>query len=167
MARDRSPEEVVATLNRFFTAVVDTIAAEGGWVNEFEGDGALCVFGAPADLPDHTVCALRAAAALQQRLQRLDIDAGIGVASGDVVAGNVGSETRYEYTVIGHPVNVAARLTDAAKLQPSRALSAVHGEGWEPAGTLELRGVGDVEVYAPATGSPAAPAPARSPRTAP
>jgi adenylate cyclase len=167
MAREHSPDEVVATLNRFFTAVVDTVAAEGGWVNEFEGDGALCVFGAPTDLPDHAGRALRAAAALQQRLRALGLDAGIGVASGEVVAGNVGSETRYEYTVIGHPVNVAARLTDAAKLHPARVLSAVAGDGWETAGTLELRGVGPVDVFAPATGSLAEPAPARSPRTAP
>lgn len=165
MARERAPEEVVATLNRFFTAVVDSVAAEGGWVNEFEGDGALCVFGAPADHPDHSNSALRAALALKRRLDGMGIDAGIGVASGDVVAGNVGSEERFGYTVIGHPVNVASRLTDAAKQHSSRVLAAIGGEGWERADMLDLRGVGPVEVYAPATGSPAEPAPVRSPRT--
>lgn len=168
MARERTPENVVATLNRFFAAVVDSVAAEGGWVNEFEGDGALCVFGAPADHPDHANSALCAAVALKRHLDGIGIDAAIGVASGDVVAGNVGSEARYGYTVIGHPVNVASRLTDAAKQHSSRVLAAIGGEGWERADMLDLKGVGPVEVYAPsATGSPAEPAPARWPRTAP
>jgi adenylate cyclase len=166
MAREGTPEEVVATLNRFFTAVVEVVGTEGGWVNEFEGDGALCVFGAPAEHPDHAGATVRAAVALHDRLVDLGVDAGIGVGSGDVVAGNVGSETRYEYTVIGHPVNVASRLCDAAKHHPARVLSAVGGEGWACVETLELRGVGEVRVYAP-TGSRAGPAPARSPRTAP
>ena len=158
LARERAPEDVVATLNRFFTAVVDTVAMEGGWVNEFEGDGALCVFGAPADLPDHAGAALRAARRLHMRLEAMSVDAGIGVASGEVVAGNIGSERRFEYTVIGHPVNVASRLTDAAKHHPARVLSASAGDGWEPAGTLDLKGVGAVEIYAPATGTAALPA---------
>ena len=167
LARERTPEDVVAVLNHFFTAVVETVAAEGGWVNDFEGDGALCVFGAPADLSDHAAAALRSAGRLKQRLDEMGIVAGIGVASGEVVAGNIGTETRYEYTVIGHPVNVAARLTDAAKRHPARVLASIGGDGWEPAGSLDLRGVGAVDVYAPATGSRAAPAPVRSPRTAP
>jgi adenylate cyclase len=91
------------------------VAAEGGWVNKFEGDGALCIFGAPVTLDDCALRALRAARVLRQELLVLaasnpELDAAIGVSAGTVVAGNVGDEQRYEYTVIGTPVNEAARL---------------------------------------------------------
>jgi adenylate cyclase len=149
LAETRTPDEVVDRLNRFFAAIVSTIDAEGGWVNKFEGDGALCVFGAPAPQPDHAVRALRAAGALQAALARLTLEAGIGVSSGVAVAGNVGARERYEYTVIGDPVNEAARLTEAAKNVPGRVLAseatvteagreAPHG--WIEAGVFELRG---------------------------
>jgi adenylate cyclase len=167
MARERNPEDVVATLNQFFDAVVHAVTEHGGWVNKFEGDGALCVFGAPVEQADHAARAQRAALDLHADLERRGLDAGIGIASGPVVAGNVGTEQRYEYTIIGHTVNVAARLTDEAKRHAQRVLSTTSGAGWQPDGTIELRGAGGVAVYAPATGSPAGPAPVRSPRTAP
>ena len=69
-----------------------------------------------------TACALRAARRLAAELERLGVDAGIGVSSGRVVAGNVGAEDRYEYTVIGDPVNEAARLTEVAKTRPGANL---------------------------------------------
>ena len=147
IAQEQAPDEVVALLNQFFGTVVRTVAAEGGWVNKFEGDGALCVFGAPADQPDHAARALRAARTLGTALRDTML-AGIGVSSGTVVAGNVGAEQRYEYTVIGDPVNEAARLTEEAKRHPSRVLAsdvAVRGAGseassWVEAGTYALRG---------------------------
>jgi adenylate cyclase len=147
IAQERAPDEVVRLLNEFFGTVVRTVAAEGGWVNKFEGDGALCVFGAPADQPDHAARALRAARTLGVVL-RDGAPAGIGVSSGQVVAGNVGAEQRYEYTVIGDPVNEAARLTEEAKHQPDRVLAsaaAVEGAGteganWARVGTFPLRG---------------------------
>ena len=128
MAEVLPPGEVVATLNAFFQAVQDTVSAQGGWVNKFEGDGALCVFGVPGFQPDHEARALRAARALRIRLAELaaehpGLEAGIGVSSGTVVAGNVGTEERYEYTVIGRAVNEAARLTDLAKQRPGRLLA--------------------------------------------
>ncbi|MDZ7676476.1 MAG: adenylate/guanylate cyclase domain-containing protein [Acidimicrobiales bacterium] len=147
------PGEVVSTLNAFFQGVVDTVQAEGGWVNKFEGDGALCVFGAPGFQPDHEARALRAARALHDRMQQLadehpGLDAGIGVSSGTVVAGNVGTEERYEYTVIGRAVNEASRLTDLAKQRPGRVLAssnAVRAAGpeqaeWVDRGSVGLRG---------------------------
>jgi adenylate cyclase len=153
MAEVLPPGEVVATLNAFFQAVVDEVSAEGGWVNKFQGDGALCVFGVPAHQPDHEARALRAARALRNRLVELSLDhpglhAGIGVSSGTVVAGNVGSEERFEYTVIGRAVNEAARLTDLAKSRPGRALAAAsvvqgagtEGANWAARGTVGLRG---------------------------
>jgi adenylate cyclase len=153
LAEHRPPREVVRTLNAMFEAVVEVVGAEGGWVNKFEGDGALCVFGAPVDQADHAARALRAARRLHRCLVALRadhpaLDAGIGVSSGTVVAGNVGAEERYEYTVIGDPVNEAARLTELAKQRPSRVLAAeaaVHLAGeeaqcWASIGAFELRG---------------------------
>ena len=119
LAEHSSPESVVAVLNRFFEHIVDAVNEHGGWVNKFEGDAALCVFGPPTGLDDHAGAALRAVRDLRRRLADLavqdGITAGIGVASGAVVAGNIGARNRYEYTVIGDPVNVAARLTELAK----------------------------------------------------
>lgn len=107
-----SPEEVVALLNRFFAVVVEVVGEHGGWVNKFEGDAALCIFGAPVALPDAAGCAL---AAGRELAAALDLPAGIGISAGEIVAGNVGAAERYEYTVIGAPVNEAARLTELAK----------------------------------------------------
>jgi adenylate cyclase len=153
LAEVLAPDEVVRTLNAYFDTVVRVVSAEGGWVNKFQGDGALCVFGAPAIQPDHAARALRSARALNLELRALaatfpGVDAAIGVSSGPLVAGNVGTEQRYEYTVIGRPVNEAARLTDLAKSRPGRVLA---GEGaldragdesarWISLGTVVLRG---------------------------
>jgi adenylate cyclase len=125
LAADRPPEEVVTLLNRFFGVVVDVVGAHGGWVNKFEGDGALCVFGAPVDHEACETACLAAARDLHGRLRRElpQADAGIGVSAGSAVAGNVGAEQRFEYTVIGDPVNEAARLCDRAKGVPGRVLA--------------------------------------------
>jgi adenylate cyclase len=111
-------------LNRFFRVVVEVVEAEGGLVNKFEGDAALCVFGAPVARHDPSGDALRAARKLAARLssELPEIDFGIGVSAGVAVAGNVGAERRFEYTVIGDPVNEAARLAELAKQRPERVL---------------------------------------------
>ncbi len=111
------PTDVVRLLNRFFRVVVETMESEGGWVNKFEGDAALCVFGAPAASEDPAGDALRAARRLAERLEAEvpEVGFGIGVSAGRAVAGNVGAEQRFEYTVIGDPVNEAARLCELAK----------------------------------------------------
>jgi adenylate cyclase len=166
MAARRPAEDVVATLNALFEAVVDCAAAEGGWVNKFEGDGAMCVFGAPGDQPDHAARALRTARALRRRLVELgvrhpDLDAGIGVSSGPAVAGNVGTEARYEYTVVGDPVNEAARLTELAKTTPARVLASgasiaragEEAEHWRGGVAVVLRGrPGPSTVWEPMDG---------------
>ncbi|MGH2760658.1 MAG: adenylate/guanylate cyclase domain-containing protein, partial [Actinomycetota bacterium] len=77
---------------------------KGGLVNQFPGDGVLCVFGAPDDRPDHAACALRAARTLRREIDTVrpgGLDAAIGISSGKVVAGNVGGLNRHEYTVVG------------------------------------------------------------------
>ena len=148
LAVSRDPEEVVAQLNAFFGVVVEAVGERGGWVNKFEGDAALCVFGAPVERPDAAACALAAARALRAGLTPLDLDAAIGVCAGSVVAGNIGTESRFEYTVIGDPVNTAARLAELAKTVPGRVLAdgvAVDAAGeeaeqWQPGEEVVLRG---------------------------
>jgi adenylate cyclase len=117
--------EVVAALNRFFEVVVSVVSAHGGLVNKFEGDAALCIFGAPLELDDPAAAALAAARTMAQRLRDEvpDLDAGIGVSHGLVIAGNIGSVDRLEYTVIGDAVNEAARLTEQAKDRPERVVA--------------------------------------------
>jgi adenylate cyclase len=151
-SESHTPEEVVDMLNRFFGVVVRVVQQEGGHVNKFEGDAALCVFGAPDDQPDHAERALRAAANLPLAVGQLpdDPDAGVGVSTGEAVAGYVGTEHRYEYTVIGDVVNVASRLCDLAKTRPGRVLAAAEtvaaaGRGlgvetWRSGGSVQLRG---------------------------
>ncbi len=126
-AASRPPHEVVAMLNRFFAVVVGVVDDHGGTVNKFEGDGALAVFGAPFEVDDHRSAALAAARTMAERLvaEISELTAGIGVSTGDVVAGNVGEERRFEYTVIGDPVNEAARLCDQAKTVDDRLLVAM------------------------------------------
>ncbi len=125
LASRRPPEEVVSLLNRFFAVVVDVVDAHGGWVNKFEGDAALCVFGAPTEEADAAGRALTAGRLLSERLrgELPQLDAGIGISAGPAVAGNVGAERRLEYTVVGDPVNEAARLCELAKQDPSRVVA--------------------------------------------
>jgi adenylate cyclase len=124
LVRRTGPEEMVGLLNRFFEVVVDTVEGEGGLVNKFEGDAALCVFGAPADHDDPAGAALRAARRICDAVAAAgEVDVGVGVACGPVWAGQVGAASRLEYTVIGDPVNEAARLTELAKNHPGRVVS--------------------------------------------
>lgn len=101
MITSRSAPEVVQVLNRFFSVIVEEVDRHHGLLNKFEGDAALAVFGAPnhRDNPENE--ALAAGRAIADRLAKevSESNAGVGVASGEVVAGNVGTETRYEYTV--------------------------------------------------------------------
>jgi adenylate cyclase len=164
MAQRTSPDQVVALLNQFFGTIVRVVAAEGGWVNKFEGDGALCVFGTPIPLDDYAVRALRAARTIRRELLALgalhpELDAAIGVSAGSVVAGNVGAEQRFEYTVIGTPVNEAARLTDLAKHRMSRVLAGedaiaraeIEAGSWLVVDEVQLRGWSEpILVYEPA-----------------
>src|SRR4051794_25215499 len=148
LAHDRPPTEVVDVLNEFFCVVVAAVDAAGGTVNKFVGDAALCVFGAPLDHDDAAGAALAAARTMRDQLRDEvpQCDAGIGVSAGTVVAGNVGAAERFEYTVIGDPVNEASRLTELAKARDGRILAsevAVRSAGGDEAARWEL---GDSEV---------------------
>ena len=150
LAATRPPHEVVEILNAFFAVVIDVVEQHDGWINKFEGDAALAIFGAPTALDDAAGCALRAGREMARRIadELDDISAGIGVSAGEAVAGNIGDTRRYEYTVIGDPVNEAARLTEAAKeldggVVASGAALARAGdeaERWEVVESRVLRG---------------------------
>ncbi|HEY1135348.1 MAG TPA: adenylate/guanylate cyclase domain-containing protein [Nocardioides sp.] len=151
MATRLEPQEVVTVLNRFCAVVVDEVDRAGGLVNKFMGDAVLAVFGAPVERPDHATAALRAARAIAERLatEVPEVRAGVGVATGEAVAGNVGDERRFEYTVIGDAVNSAARLTELAKKRPGLVLAAAtslaaaaseEAERWQHDGEEVLRG---------------------------
>lgn len=149
LAESTPPEDVVALLNRFFEAVVEVVDDEGGWVDKFEGDAALVVFGIPVSQHDHIRRGLRAARRLHVALEHLGMDHGIGVTSGPVVAGNVGTDRRHEFTVIGRPVNLAARLADLAKHRTERVLAAAEAAAaagpeapnWTIADETPIRGI--------------------------
>lgn len=138
-------------LNRFFAIVVEEVDRYRGLVNKFEGDASLAIFGAPNRLDNPEDSALAAARCIAGRLadEMSDLDAGIGVAAGQVVAGNVGARERFEYTVIGEPVNEAARLCELAKSDSGRLLAtadAIEGANenerarWSLGDTVTLRG---------------------------
>ncbi|MFN8228207.1 MAG: adenylate/guanylate cyclase domain-containing protein [Mycobacterium sp.] len=151
LASTRPPGEVVNLLNEFFRVVVDTVDKHGGFVNKFQGDAALAIFGAPIEHPDASGAALAAARELHDDLLPVigDAEFGIGVSAGRAIAGHIGAQARFEYTVIGDPVNEAARLTELAKLEPGHVLAssnavsdAVDAEAlqWDVGEVVELRG---------------------------
>ncbi|CAM2898359.1 adenylate/guanylate cyclase domain-containing protein [Skermania piniformis] len=149
-AAERPPTEVVDLLNEFFRVVVAVVDRHSGLVNKFVGDAALAVFGAPLDRPDAPTAALAAARELRAGLAEIaGLDIGIGVSAGLAVAGNIGAANRFEYTVIGDPVNEASRLTELAKDHPTRVLASssalyfaesAEQEHWELGETIALRG---------------------------
>lgn len=125
LVTSRPAVEVVELLNRFFAVVVDEVDRHHGLVNKFQGDAVLAVFGVPVSLDNADDEALSAARAMAQRLRAEvpECQAGIGVAAGKVVAGNVGAKERFEYTVIGEPVNQAARLCELSKEVPGHLVA--------------------------------------------
>ena len=151
LAATRPAGDVVSLLNEFFRVVVDAVNRHGGFVNKFQGDAALAIFGAPIEHPDASGAALAASRELHDELIRVlgETEFGIGVSAGRAIAGHIGAQARFEYTVIGDPVNEAARLTELAKLEQGHVLaSAIAVSGaldaealcWDVGEIVELRG---------------------------
>ncbi len=151
IAMQRPAGEVVELINRFFDVIVTVTARHGGVVNKFAGDGALIIFGAPVSQPDYATHALACARELADALVRdaPETPATIGLSGGEVIAGNMGTQERFEYTVMGDPVNEAARLGSQAKLLPQRVAASgrlvaqadpIEREFWDVAYSVVLRG---------------------------
>jgi len=158
LAMTRTPAEVADVFNDFFRIVVAAVEAHDGLINKFQGDAVLAVFGAPIASETAAASALAAARTLGAALGRQELDYGIGVSAGPAFAGNIGAENRYEYTVIGDPVNEAARLADIAKTLPARIAcsgAAIERAGdevrhWDRHGEVTLRGRSEpTDVHVP------------------
>ncbi len=160
-AEQTPANEVVGAINSLFERVVPIIHTHGGRVDKFVGDGLLAVFGAPRRQPDHADQALAAALEIADVVgsgEAGPLEIGLGLNSGTVVAGNIGGDRRYEFSVIGDAVNVAARVEAATRqtgdtvLLTERTAALLHRERLEleERPGLELKGKRDaVVVYAP------------------
>ena len=119
------PTETIELLNDYYTLMMDAIGGEGGIVNQMIGDGLMAIFGAPVPREDHRLRAVRAACQMVELIRlfnveqatrgKVEIQIGIGIASGRVVAGYTGTQHRATYTCVGDTVNVAARLEAQTK----------------------------------------------------
>jgi class 3 adenylate cyclase len=164
LAASRPPREVAEVLNDFFRIVVSAVDERHGFINKFQGDAALAIFGVPLPSGEAASEALAAARNLRSQLGRLPmVDFGIGVSAGPVFAGNIGAENRYEYTVIGDAVNEAARLADLAKTSDRRIVCSAavinradeaERRHWAACGEAALRGRTEpTHIWAPAADS--------------
>jgi adenylate cyclase len=120
LSDDLAPEQVVRMLNNFLEVLIDVVLEWGGTIDNIVGDGLFVLFGAPVAMPDHAYRAVRCALAMQDAIGEVnrrngadalpEVAMGVGVHSGEVVAGNIGSQRRTKYSVIGRNVNLAARI---------------------------------------------------------
>ena len=156
LSEKRTAQQIVEILNEYFTVMVDIIMEEGGVVDKYIGDNIMAVFGAPVSRHDDAVRAVRAAVRMREALAKLNgkfkarglpaLRFGIGLHTGEVVAGNIGSAKRMEYTVIGDAVNLASRLESKTKeigtdILISEATHAVAtGIETEAAGEVHVKG---------------------------
>jgi class 3 adenylate cyclase len=141
-------QAVIDLLAEYYDAVGRAVAEVHGTVKDYAGDGVLMVVGAPLPQPDHATLGLDLARRLHAVVEPVlrhwstgphPLGMGVGVASGPVTAGALGSSTRMEYTVVGTPVNLAARLCSAAQ----------HGETLVASSTVALAGTDGLEARAP------------------
>ena len=115
-----SPEDLVHLLNEYLTVMTDLVFKHGGLLDKYMGDAVMAVFGAPLDEPDHPMRSCRTALGMMEELRKLQkkwadegqpvLDIGIGINTGDMVVGNMGSKMRFDYTVMGDNVNLGSRL---------------------------------------------------------
>ena len=149
------PEAIVAQLNEYFSRMVPIVFAHKGTIDKFVGDMIMALFGAPLDDPDHADHAVETALAMSAGLAQLNrewtaagrppLDIGIGINTGDMVAGNLGSEDIMSYTVIGDQVNLGSRLESLNKDFHTRVIIS---EATRAAlkGRYDIRALGEVVV---------------------
>lgn len=122
------PQAVVSVINTYFDALSKLIMQKGGTVDKFEGDAIMALFGAPVPSEDHGLKACETALAIREKMTELNKTTGynlnirIGLATGDAIVGNMGSENRFDYTAMGDTVNTASRLEGANKFYSTRIL---------------------------------------------
>jgi adenylate cyclase len=156
-AEPLEPDAVIEVLNRYLTAMSDCILANGGTLVSYMGDGIMAVFGAPVEQPDHADRAVATAHAMLGRLREFNdwveserlgdgFRMGIGVNSGPVMSGHVGSERRLEYTALGDTTNTAARLEAMTKDVPHQILIADSTRQRLANGDPQLVDVGELAV---------------------
>ena len=166
ITEQQSPEETIELLNTFYTLMFDAITGAGGVVNQMVGDGLMSIFGAPLPLTDPCACAVRAGREMIELIEMLNVEReaggrlplkiGVGIATGQMIAGYTGTHSRATYTCIGDAVNLAARLEAHTKLAGRPILidgptAAALGSGTalEPLGEVALKGkAAAVEVFA-------------------
>lgn len=169
-----SPEELVRLLNAYLSAMTDVIERHGGFVDKYIGDAVVAMFGAPHHDPGHAVNAVAAALECQSRLEELNHELAatlgielrqrVGINTGPILVGNIGSARRFNYTVMGDAANLAARLEGANKVYGSTVLvsDSTVARCAQRIGFRELdrvRVVGRAEpvgLYSPLDGQPAA-----------
>ena len=149
------PEGVVQQLNEYFTRMVDVVFAHRGTLDKFVGDAVMALFGAPLDDPDHAEHAVQAAIAMLKELEDLNrrwaeegrptLAIGVGINTGEMVAGNIGSETIMSYTVIGDAVNLASRLESLNK-QYGTAIIISAATRARLKGDYDIRALGEAAV---------------------
>jgi adenylate cyclase len=151
------PEEVVQMLREYLTRMVDQVLAQQGTLDKFIGDAVMAIFGAPVAAPDHAERACRAALGMIQEVQALQekwvaegrepFRIGIGINTGDMVVGNLGSEQLFDYTVIGDGVNIGARLESLNKEYKTSTHIIISETTYQAArGAIDVRRLGDVTV---------------------
>lgn len=147
-ASTRSPAEVIAELDTFLAGQADIVTRHNGVVISFTGDGLLAAFNTPVPVDDHETAAISAACELLQHAAMTQFDIRIGVASGALASGSVGSQSRQAFTVYGETVNRAARLEECAKTMGQQlladeptALAAGALHKFARVATVELRGL--------------------------
>lgn len=125
MSEALSAEQVVHILNEYFTAMTSIIFKYQGTLDKYMGDAIMAIWGAPIEIPDHAERAVLAAVEMGEKMKELqakwrmegkrEVNIGIGINSGEVVVGNIGSNERLEYTAIGDNVNLTQRLESVAE----------------------------------------------------
>ncbi len=148
-------EDLVRQLNQYFTRMVDVVFANRGTIDKFVGDMVMALYGAPLDDPDHADHAVQTALDMVRELRQLNrlwavegraaLDIGIGINTGEMIAGNIGSDTIMSYTVIGDNVNLGARLESLNKDFGTRILIS-EATRRQLKGTYDLRPLGEVMV---------------------
>jgi adenylate cyclase len=150
-----NPEELVRQLNEYFTRMVDIVFKHRGTVDKFVGDMVMALFSAPVDDTDHAQHAVEAAIEMVRELRELNkgwaargmaqLDIGVGVNSGDMIAGNIGSSSIMSYTVIGDNVNLGSRLESLNKEYKTRIIISDATRA-RLTGEFDIRPLGDVIV---------------------